>query len=143
MRSTELSILIDHPANEVFRFATDPAHLPEWIMEEDQTLRISTGPIGEGYKFAVNRGGDNRRREFIYHVVRFESPTSFTVKSEGRLLTYTSRRIFQEESGKTRVTDVLKMENPPGLLNLLGGMVLGQLKKTHQGSLARLKAALE
>ena len=143
MRSTELSIVIDHPAQEVFHFATDPAHLSEWIMGDGQTMRVSEGPLGEGYNFAVTEGGDNRRREFVYNVVGFESPTSFTVKSEGRLLTYTSCRIFQGENGKTRVTDVLEMENPPGLLNLLGGYVLGQLKKSHQNSLERLKAAIE
>ncbi len=65
------------------------------------------------------------------------------MKTEGRLLTYTSRKIFHEENGNTRVADILEMENPPGLLNLLGGMVFGQLKKSHQGSLTRLKAALE
>ena len=72
-----------------------------------------------------------------------ESPTSFTVKTEGRLLTYTARRIFLGENGKTRITDVIEMENPPGLLNFLGGYVLGQIKKSHQNSLRRLKAALE
>ncbi len=74
MRTTELSILINHPAPEVFRFATDPTHLSDWIMGEEQTLRVSEGPIEVGYNFSINQGGDNRRRDFIYDVVSFESP---------------------------------------------------------------------
>lgn len=142
MRTTELSILIDHPAAEVFLFATNPTHLSEWILGENQTLTVAEGPIEMGFSFTLNQGANNRRREFIYKVIDLQSPTSFGVKTEGRILTYSSRLMFKEENGKTRVTDILEMEDPPGLLNLLGGLVLRQLKKSHQNSLERLKAAV-
>jgi uncharacterized protein YndB with AHSA1/START domain len=142
LRTTELSILINHPAAEVFHFATDPTHLSEWILGENQTLTVAEGPLEVGFSFTLNQGDENRRRQFIYNVIDLQSPTSFGVKTEGRILTYSSRLLFKEENGKTRVTDIIEMEDPPGMLNLLGGFVLGQLKKSHQNNLERLKSAV-
>jgi hypothetical protein len=85
----------------------------------------------------------NRRRALVYEILALEPKLLITEKTSGRLLTYTIRRTFAEENGKTTVNEVIEMEDPPGLAKLLGGFMLGRVKKLHQQSLQRLKAILE
>lgn len=144
MRKTELSSLINYPATEAFRYATDPSHLAEWFIDGTQALMVSEGQFVKGSSFTVRRAGEDRpRRDIVYHVIGFENHRSFSVKTAGKLLTYTSRLTFEAQNGNTQITDSLEMENPPGLLNLVGGWILRRVRQTHQERLVRLRELIE
>ena len=144
MRTVQYSIEVGQPRDVVYQFAVDPGRMASWVVNDDVRLSIADEPLEVGSTYTVHNGdGENNRRTFIYEVVALEPDTSMAIRSAGRLLTYTTRRSFAEESGKTTVSETIEMEDPPGMAKLLGGFMMGRVKKNHQQSLQRLKAILE
>jgi uncharacterized protein YndB with AHSA1/START domain len=144
MRTAEFSVVIEKPVDAVYDFSVDPGRMAEWMVNDKTQLTVDDGPLAIGSTYNLQQGGEgNSRRQLVYEVVALEPKTLVTVKTSGRLLTYTARRSYAEENGKTTVTEVIEMEDPPGLARLLGGFMLGRVKKLRLQSLQRLKASLE
>ena len=144
MRTAEITLGINQPAAIVYNFVVDPDHIASWVANEDSQITVDAGPLQIGSTFTVQRGDDDsERRRLIYEVVALEPESEVALRTAGRLMTYTTRRKFSEQDGKTLVTELIEMEDPPGLAKLLTGFMLGRDKKLHQKNLQRLKTALK
>jgi len=144
MRTAEYSVEIEKPVDAVYDFSVDPGRMAEWIGNDETKLVVDDSPLAIGSTYKLQQGEEgNKRRQLVYEVVALEPKTLVTVRTTGRLLTYTLRSTFAEENGKTTVNEVIEMEDPSGLAKLLGGFMLGRVKKLRQQSLLRLKAILE
>jgi len=144
MRTTEYSIEIDRPLDVVYDFSVDPSHMSEWLVDDKKQLFVDDGPLAPGSRYRIQQGeGGNNRRTFVYEVVALEPMAQVTVRTSGRLLTYTAHRRYVDNNGKSTVTEVIEMEDPPGLSKPLGGFMLGRIKKVRQQNLQRLKNIVE
>lgn len=145
MRVASYAIDIEKPSNIVYHFSVDPGRMAEWLPDGDGQLIIDDGPLKIGSTFTLQRGEDgSKRSQFVYEVVGLEADSLVSLKSSGRLLTFTISRTFSEKSLKTTtVSDLIEMEDPPGLARLLGTFMMGRLKSTHHQGLQRLKNNLE
>ena len=144
MRTVAYSIDIDRPVDVVYDYSIDPGRFSEWIPNDEAEVIIDGDSLTIGSTYTVQQGKQGKsRRALIYEILALEPTVLVTEKTSGRLLTYTLHRTFSEENGKTTVSEVIEMEDPPGLAKLLAGFMLGRVKKLHQQSLQRLKNALE
>jgi hypothetical protein len=140
MRTTDISQTIPLSVADTFSYATNLKHPDHWLVADGQTLKSSAESLGQGVSFRVIRGNG---MEFVYDVTEFDPPSTFTVRTEGRILTYTSRRTFREQNGMTQVVDHIQMEPPPGILRSIGWWILRGVRGAHEKSLLKLKEALE
>lgn len=113
-------------------------------MDGNRQLIVDDGPLKKGSTYRIQEGkGGNSRRALVYEVVALEPMVLVAVRTSGRLLTYTASRSYSQENGKSTVTEVVDMEDPPGLSKPLGRFMLGRIKKSRLATLQRLKTVLE
>ena len=144
MRTAEISVEIEKPATDVYNHVVDSDHITTWATKDDSLVHGLDGPIEVGSTFSEESpGNETDRRRFIYEIVALEPGDMVAIKTAGRLLTYTARRTFNGSTAVTVVKEVIEMEDPPGLARLLGGFMMGRIKRTHQKSLQELKTSLE
>jgi hypothetical protein len=144
MRTAEYSVEIEQSLDIVYDFTVDPGRFSEWIPNDEAEVIVDDESLTIGSTYKVQRGKEgNRRRALVYEILALEPKVMITEKTSGRLLTYTLRRTFAEENGKTTVNEFIEMEDPSGLAKLVTGFMLGRVKKLHRQSLLRLKAILE
>src|SRR5213080_3642786 len=78
MITTNVTVQIDRPVDEVFAFVTDPANFPRWagaLVKESR--RTSPGPIGVGTTFTQANMLMGRRFISEMRVVTYEPPHRF------------------------------------------------------------------
>ena len=54
----EIEVQIARPPEEVWAFVSDPEHLPEWLGEFRNVVKLSDGPLAEGtvFRYTVDPG---------------------------------------------------------------------------------------
>jgi len=108
MRTAEYSVEIEKPVDAVYDFSVDPGRMAEWIGNDETKLVVDDSPLAIGSTYKLQQGEEgNKRRQLVYEVVALEPKTLVTVRTTGRLLTYTLRSTFAEENGKTTVNEVI------------------------------------
>jgi uncharacterized protein YndB with AHSA1/START domain len=137
MRRSELSIEVDGTREAVFEYVLDPRKLADWVAQDGQGVVTGDEKLVLGSTYTVSTG-ESSKRTFEYEVIGLEQPSFIAVKTEGSILTYSSRLTFEEQDGQTTVKDVIEMDDPSGIFKLLGGWMMGRVEKTHQERLDRL-----
>jgi len=137
MRRIELSIVVEGPRDAVFEYVLDPKKLAEWVAQDGQGVVTGEDNLALGSTYTVSTG-ESSKRTFEYEVIGLEQPSFIAVKTEGSILTYSSRLTFEEQDGQTAVKEVIEMDDPSGIFKLLGGWLMGRVEKTHQERLDRL-----
>lgn len=62
------SVIINRPAEVVFRYVTDPANIPSWAWYIEEVHVEPPGPLGEGSEIHQTVRG----RESVWHVTAYE-----------------------------------------------------------------------
>ncbi len=136
----EISVQINRPVAEVFKYMDDPTKLPEWnsIVEES---RPSETPIRVGTKIHSRARFLGRKIESTFDVVEHEPNKRFVSKTD-KPFPFTQTVNFQAEGGGTRL--VSTFEGDPGGFFKLGEPILARIaKKQFQAQLDTVKELLE
>lgn len=144
MLRTEKSIVIDVPVKDVFTYATDPQHLPEYftgVLEVSDIRRLPSG----GYAFksvyriaGLHTDATTENSEWV--------PDARVVsRATSKLSDFTVTATFQQvEGGKTRVTCIEEYTIHGGFLGKLGETFLaGYIDHAAELTQATLKARIE
>jgi hypothetical protein len=141
----QASIVIDRPTEDVFRF-TATEHLvnhPRWDPAVGAIEPISSGPMGLGSRFRIDRTTAGRRELREFEVTEWSPPRRFTIetRSPGFQL-----RLIEEcepaEDARTRMTLVGEAEIG-GVRGLLAPLVRSRQERDVLANLQRIKAMVE
>lgn len=141
----ETSIVIDRSAAEVFR-VTAVEHLlnhPRWDPAVSHIEPLTTGPLGLGSRFRIDRRTAGRQEARVFAVTEWDPPSRFTI--ETRLPGFQLRLMEQcrpEGEDRTRLTLVGEAEIG-GLRGLLAPLVRGRQERVLSANLTRIKAIVE
>ncbi len=139
--STEIS----RPPEEVFRYATDPARLPEWQESAVATRVEGDGPIAVGSRLVVTRRVGRRDIPMTTEVTTYDPPSRWAGRGiDGPVRGIFSGTVESVEGGtRSRVTIELDFEGH-GLGKLLVPLVVRpQARKEMRRNMESLKAHLE
>ncbi len=139
----EESIEINRPVEEVFSYAADPKHFPEWsgiILEVQQE---APGSLREGDRFTTVSKFLGRRFETPFERIGIEPNRRYTDRAAGgpvpdQAWTYT----FEEVQAGTRLTRAVEGE-PGGFFKLAEPLIERALKRQVRADLETLKDLLE
>jgi len=144
MIRTEKSIVIDVPVAEVFAYAADPAHLPEYftgVLEVSDIRRLPNG----GFACKTVNKFAGLHTEMTGETAEFVRNERLVSKATGKLTDFANTVTFQPVGGtKTRVTCVEEYTMHGGFLGKLGEPFLTTYVD-HAAALtqATLKARIE
>jgi uncharacterized protein YndB with AHSA1/START domain len=138
------SIEIARRPEDVFSYATDFSHFPEWQAGVATVRRESDAPLGVGSRAAVTRQAGPRKLARTEEITEFNPPRSWTVRGVGGPLTAIAKGTIEplDNGERTRVTIALEFEAHgigKSLLPLVRRQARRQLPRNEQ----RLKELLE
>jgi len=134
------SIVIDRPPEEVFAYATDPAHTPEW---QSSALETSVdGPVQAGASGKEVRKFLGRRMESTMKIEAFEPPRRFALQVTSGPVPFHVEQTVEPEGAGSRVYAVIEGE-PGGFFKLAEPLVERAVRRELEGNFATLKDILE
>ena len=140
----EESVEIDRPVEEVFSYAADPEHFPEWsgiILEAHK--ETPQGPIAVGERFTNVAKFLGRRFETPFEVTAHEHNRRHSHRSTGGPLVQEYTSTFEETAGGgTRMRQVVEGE-PGGFFRLAGPLLERAGRRQFRADLETLKDLLE
>ncbi len=143
MRAEE-SVEIDRPVGEVFAYAADPEHFPEWsgiIIEVHK--EEPGGTIAQGDRFTTVSKFLGRRFETPFVVTARERNRRHSHRSTGGPLPQEYTSTFEETAGGgTRMMQVVEGE-PGGFFRLAGALLERAVRRQFRADLGTLKDFLE
>jgi uncharacterized protein YndB with AHSA1/START domain len=106
------SIDISRPPEDVFSYATDFAHFPEWQGGALAARREGDAPLAVGSKAVVNRRVGPRKSARTEEISELNPPRSWAVRGVGGPLTATARGTIEplNDGERSRVTIALEFE---------------------------------
>jgi uncharacterized protein YndB with AHSA1/START domain len=135
-----MSVMIDRPVEEVWKFITDLSNVPKWETAVLEVKRTSAGPVGVGSTWELKRK-DNWT--LPQRCIEFEPNRKlcFVITSgpaEGTVVTYSMETV----EGKTKLTSGGDFKFN-GLYRLLGPFVTRGQRREIIASIGNLKSILE
>ena len=113
----ELNVEIDRPVEEVFSYAADPEHYPEWTSIVLEVRKEKPGPLTEGERFTTVSKFLGRTFETPFEITSHEPPRLHSHKSTGGPLPQEWTFTFEGTAQGTRITEVVEGE-PGGFFGL-------------------------
>ncbi len=138
----EESVEINRPVEEVFSYAADPEHFPEWSGITLEVHKEKPGPLTQGERFTTVSKFLGRRFETPFEVTSHEPPRLHSHKSTGGPLPQEWTLTCEEAAGGTRVTEVVEGE-PGGFFGLAGPLLERAGRRQFRTDLENLKDLLE
>lgn len=123
----EASVEISIPIDEVFPLTTE--HVAEWsnVVLEDEVLDEKPDGVGTTFRSVTEDHG--RRMEFQGVVTRHEPPHAHGVQLTGEAFDIEVAYLFEDLSGRTRVTQVSDIA-PKGFLKVIFVLFGWMMKKS-------------
>ena len=138
----EQSVEINKPVEEVFSYAADPEHFPEWTSIVLEVHKEKPGPLTEGERFTTLGKFLGRTFETPFEITAHESPRLHSHKSTGGPLPQEWTLTFEPTAEGTRVTELV--EGEPGSFFGLAGALLERVgRRQFRTDLENLKDLLE
>jgi uncharacterized protein YndB with AHSA1/START domain len=135
----EVEAEIRRSPEEVFDYASDPAHEPEWNIRMKRLKKLTDGPAGVGARY---------RMEFthgplaITECVRFEPPSLWEMVDGSKVISSRFRGRVEPNGDGSHL--LLRMEiRPRGLLQLALPLVRRRMQRELERDIATIKARLE
>lgn len=127
MKENKISIIIDRPISEVFKFTINPENTPKWIASIKEK-QVNERPIKMG---TVYKNTNDSKDWDIYRVIEFEKNKLFTLKQEES--SYQVSYIYESlDLNKTKLTYFEKDER--GIKNPFFLHTLERLKSVMEES---------
>ena len=134
------SIVINRTPDEVFAYATDPAHTPEW---QSSALETSVdGPVQAGASGKEVRKFLGRRMESTMKIEAFEPPRRFALQVTSGPVPFHVEQTVEPEGTGSRVSVTIEGE-PGGFFKLADPLVERAVRRELEGNFATLKDILE
>ena len=134
------SIVINRTPDEVFAYATDPAHTPEW---QSSALETSVdGPVQAGASGKEVRKFLGRRMESTMKIEAFEPPRRFALQVTSGPVPFHVEQTVEPEGTGSLVSVTIEGE-PGGFFKLAEPLVERAVRRELEGNFATLKDILE
>jgi uncharacterized protein YndB with AHSA1/START domain len=138
------SIEISRQPEDVFEYATDFSHFPEWQLGVMSARREDDGPLSVGSRATVIRQAGPRKLSRTEEIAELDAPRTWTVRGVGGPLIAIAMGAIEpiDEGERSRLTITLEFEAHgmgAGLLPLVTRQARKQLPKNEQ----KLKKVLE
>ena len=136
-------IVIDHPRDDVARFAGDPTNAPQWYVNIKTVEWKTAPPIEVGSRMAFVAQFLGRRLAYTYEVVTLIPGEQLVMKTaEGPFPMETSYTWEATAENRTRMT-LRNRGEPVGFSKLFAPFMASAMRRANRKDLARLKAVLE
>ncbi len=140
MTKLEISVHVNRPVAEVFKYLNDPTKMPEWNSTIEEATASET-PIKVGTRIRARVRMLGRKIEGTAEVVEYE-PNKRVVLKGDEPFPLKSIYTYQAENGGTRL--VFATEGEPGGFFKLGEPILARImKKQFQAQFDTAKELLE
>lgn len=138
------SIEIVRRPEDVFSYATDFSHFPDWQAGVPSVRRESDAPLGVGSRAAVTRQAGPRKLPRTEEITEFDPPRRWTVRGVGGSLTAIARGTIEplDDGGQSRVTIVLEF-GAHGMGKSLLPLIRRQARRQLPRNVQRLKELVE
>ena len=144
MAKIETSIVINRPIEQVFAFAADSNHNPQWQWSTAESRRTPDGPIGVGSKvMEVHQFQAGLRLEWAYEVTEYEPNKKFSVQSiSSGPVQFKGTSTLESVANGTKITIAIEIESG-GFFTLAEPFFGNAAKRNAEASFAKLKEVLE
>jgi uncharacterized protein YndB with AHSA1/START domain len=135
----EVGADIRRPPEEVFDYASDPTHEPEWNMRMKSLEKLNDSPVGVGarYRMEFTQGPPA-----ISECVHFERPSLWELAGGSRVISSSFRGRVEPDGDGSHL--LLRMEiRPRGLLQLALPLVRRRMQRELERDIDTIKARLE
>lgn len=141
----EESVVINHPVQKVFDYASNPVNYPEWVgpyVEVRDIQQSTPGELREGDEFTAVLSFLGRRFDSPIEVTAYEPNRRLSERSTGGPVPMEVTMLFEDSSGATRVRQSAELE-PGGFFRLAGPLLERALKRQFRNDLQTLEDVLE
>jgi uncharacterized protein YndB with AHSA1/START domain len=140
MINVESSTLVNRSPDDVFAYATDPAHVAEW---QASALEVRVdGPLQAGATGVEVRKFLGKRMESTMRIEAHEPPRRFALQVTSGPVPFHVEQTIEPEGDGSRISVVMEGE-PGGFFKLAEPLVERAVKRELDGDLATLKDILE
>jgi uncharacterized membrane protein len=141
MITIEKSVTIDKPVADVFAYATNIDNVTKWQGGVESVV-VEGGTNSVGGKYTEVRKFLGREMKTTLEIIAFERNDKWSAKVIQGPVPYEVVARYESTDDGTKVTMLVAGE-PTGFFKVAEGMVSGQLEKSLQEDLQRLKTLLE
>ena len=136
-------ITIGRPRGEVYDFAANPTHAPEWYVNIKSVEWVTPPPLVLGSKVAFVAHFLGRRLAYTYEVTELVPVERLVMRTtEGPFPMETTYTWEPSGAGSTRMT-LRNRGEPTGFTKLAGPIMAAAMRRANRKDLARLKNLLE
>jgi carbon monoxide dehydrogenase subunit G len=140
MVKLEMSVMIDRPAEAVWKFISDLSN-SKWDPYTLEAKQTSAGPIGVGATFQLIRSRTPKVHDL--RIIEYEPPRKTTIESTSGPGKGTKQQFILEEiEGKTKLTRTMDLKYS-GIYKLLGPFSTGMVKREGAADLDNIKRMVE
>ena len=141
MAKIEASIVVDRPAETVWKFMFDPSNAPKYDPDIISAKQTSDGPVAVGTTFEANR---KKEGKVSFRTVEYDPGRKLTwVVTSPRVMEGSKESIILEDiGGKTKVTNAWDLRLG-GFYRLVGPFVARSMRKTAGAQANNIKRILE
>jgi len=141
MAKIEASIVVDRPAETVWKFIFDPSNAPKYDPDIISAKQTSDGPVAVGTTFEANR---KKEGKVSFRTMEYDPGRKLTwVVTSPRVMEGSKESIILEDvGGKTKLTNAWDLRIG-GFYRLVGPFVARSLKKTAGAQANNIKRILE
>jgi uncharacterized membrane protein len=138
----EESVEINRPLEEVYSYAANPEHYPEWSGIILEVQKEGPGEFAEGERFTTVSKFLGRTFETPFEVTAHERNRLHSHRSTGGPLPQEYIHLWGEAGGGTRMTQAVEGE-PGGFFRLAGPLLEAAGRRQFKADLEMLKDLLE
>jgi len=141
MAKIETSIVIDRPAETVWKFVIDPSNAPKYDPDIISAKQTSDGPVAVGATFEEIRRKEGKSS---FRMVEYDPGRSWTwVATSPRAMEGSKMNVVVEDiGGKTKLTNTTELRLG-GFYRLMGPFVARSLRKIQGAEANNIKRLLE
>jgi len=138
----EESILVERPAGEVFEYLTDPARVPDWLVNVVFMSLDTPGGLRQGARLTEVRRLLGREMQNTIEVVEHDPPHRFATRVLTGPVPHEITNTLTEVDGCTRM-DRLVVGDPGAFFGIPEERAAGAVRRQIWNGLATLKDILE
>jgi len=141
MAKIDTSVVIDRPAETVWKFVIDPSNAPKYDPDIISAKQTSDGPVAVGTTFEENRRKEGKS---TLRISEYDAGRSWTwVVTSPRAMEGSKMNIIVEDiGGKTKLTNATELRLR-GFYWLMGPFVARSLRKIQGAQANNVKRILE
>jgi uncharacterized protein YndB with AHSA1/START domain len=145
MSAIREEIDVDRSPEDVYAYAIDPSHLPEWQLSAVSAERLDEGPLQTGSRIRINRRVGRREIPMTMELTGYDPPHSWDLRGvDGPIRGHVHGEVEPLEEGRrSRVTLELDFEGRGVGKVLLPLFVRPQVRKELPRNERLLKDRLE